>query len=96
MYVFNDRFVIGAGGATEDDCALTIYATVVSRPSNDRLIIDAGSKTLAYDHYKGGGYGIIKNHNNLVIGSLSEEHGIVEIQRGKNEFESGRCCRNYS
>jgi len=79
MYLFNDRMVMGAGGASVDDCALTVFATVVSRPSNDRLIIDAGSKTLSSDLNKAGGYGYIKGHDELVIKGLSEEHGIVQI-----------------
>lgn len=35
--------------ATWDDCALTVLATVVSRPTATRAVIDAGSKSLAYD-----------------------------------------------
>lgn len=84
MYVFNDRMVMGAGGATEADCAATIFATVIAKPSNDRLLIDAGSKTLAKDTYKGGGHGIIKGHDNLTISNLSEEHGIVSIEGRTN------------
>lgn len=80
MYVFNDRNVMATGGATEDDCAVTIYSTVVSRPSKERLIIDAGSKTLAHDPNIEGGFGRIKNQENLVIKRLSEEHAIVEIK----------------
>ena len=78
-YVFNDRAVLGTGGATETDCAATIFATVVSKPSNERLIIDAGSKTLAQDLYREGGHGYIKGFDNLAINRLSEEHGIVDI-----------------
>ncbi|MEI3606577.1 alanine racemase [Pseudogracilibacillus sp. SE30717A] len=88
MYVFNDRNVMATGGATEDDCAVTIYSTVVSRPSKDRLIIDAGSKTLAHDPNIEGGFGRIKNQENLVIKRLSEEHAIVEIQ-GKCDLRVG-------
>lgn len=80
MYVFNDRMVMGANGAGIEDCAATVYATVISRPTNDRLLIDAGSKTLSQDLFKGGGFGAIKGHENLTIKSLSEEHGIVGIK----------------
>lgn len=82
MYVFNDRMVIGSQGANLEDCAVTVFATVVSIPSNARLIIDAGSKTLALDDNKDGGFGLIKNHENLTISKLSEEHGIVKIEGG--------------
>lgn len=89
MYVFNDRYVMGAGGATESDCALSVIATVVSHPSKDRLIIDAGSKTLSYDPYKGGGHGLVKGHENLVIERLSEEHGIIKVQGGETSLRIG-------
>lgn len=84
MYVFNDRMVMGAGGARIEDCAVSVIATVVSHPSSDRLILDAGSKTLAQDSNAFGGFGYIKNHENLVISKLSEEHAIVEIQGTTN------------
>ncbi|MET3507349.1 alanine racemase [Halalkalibacter oceani] len=89
MYVFNDRYVMGAGGAKENDCAVSVIATVVSHPSDDRLLIDAGSKTLSSDLYKGGGHGLIKGHENLVIDRLSEEHGIIKVQGGKTSLRVG-------
>lgn len=88
MYVYNDRFVMSTGGAKEEDCAVSIFATVVSKPNNDRFIIDAGSKTLAADVFWHGGHGQIRGHDNLVIKSLSEEHGTVEIQ-GKTGLSIG-------
>lgn len=88
MYVFNDRLVMGAGGATEDECALTVFSTIVAQPYEQRLIIDAGSKTLSSDIYKGGGYGKIKGHDNLQIEKLSEEHGTIKII-GKTDLQVG-------
>lgn len=87
-YVFNDCFVMSAGGITTKDCAVSIFATVISRPSKKRLIIDAGSKTLAADQFWHGGHGYIRNHNNLFIKSLSEEHGTVEV-RGECDIAIG-------
>src|SRR6201986_2117404 len=48
-YIYNDRMQVGAGVASWDDCALNIYATVVSRAGPERGILDAGSKTLTSD-----------------------------------------------
>lgn len=84
MYVFNDRFVMSTGGAKEEDCAVSIFATVVSKPNDNRLIIDAGSKTLAADVFWHGGHGHIRGQENVVIKSLSEEHGTVEIHGQTN------------
>src|ERR1700749_35039 len=48
-YIYNDRMQVGAGVASWDDCALNIYATVVSRAGPERGILDAGSKTPTSD-----------------------------------------------
>ncbi len=48
-YIYNDRSLIERGACTSDDCALVVAATIVSRPTPDRAIIDAGSKTLSSD-----------------------------------------------
>ena len=48
-YAFHDRATVAAGAATLDDVALTVLATVISRPAPDRAILDAGSKALSSD-----------------------------------------------
>src|ERR1700748_3228150 len=53
-YIYNDRMQVAAGVASWDDCALNIYATVVSRAGPERGILDAGSKTLTSDTGGGG------------------------------------------
>lgn len=78
-YVFNDRMQMAAGVATLDDCALTIYATVVSRAAPDRGIVDAGSKTLTSDPGGLDGYGLIRECPGARIGALSEDHGFLDL-----------------
>ena len=62
-YVYFDRTQVGLGAATLADCALTVVATVVSKPAPDRIILDCGSKTLSSDVARGAGsptgYGIV-------------------------------------
>src|SRR4029453_5462220 len=43
-YIYNDRMQVAAGVATWDDCALSIYSTVVSRAGPVRGVLDAGSQ----------------------------------------------------
>lgn len=89
MYVYNDWGTVLNGAAQEADCAATVIATVVARPSKDRLIIDAGSKTLSSDpSRKGKGFGRVKGHDELTIQVLSEEHGAVEIE-GETDLKIG-------
>lgn len=92
MYVFNDRFVMEAGGATVEDCAVSVFATVVAKPTTDRIIIDAGSKTLAMDPFRRGGHGLIVGHDNLILRTLSEEHGTIEVQ-GHTDLTIGDVIR---
>ena len=62
-YVYFDRTQAALGAATLDDCALTVLATVVSKPAPDRVIFDSGSKTLTSDAARGfaaaSGYGSV-------------------------------------
>jgi len=64
-YIYQDRATVGAGAATLDECALHLYATVVSRPTADRAIIDAGTKSLSSDLVApeyGTGYGLLLDY----------------------------------
>ena len=80
-YIYYDRMQVRDKVASFDDCALTVLATVVSRPTATRVVIDAGSKSLAYDPVAGDlslGHGLVMG-TELVVKSLSEEHGVIEM-----------------
>jgi D-serine deaminase-like pyridoxal phosphate-dependent protein len=91
-YVYFDRTQVALGAATLDDCALTVLATVVSKPAPDRIILDCGSKTLTNDQARGitkaSGYGAVLTDGesavdeSLAIERLSEEHAIVRVAGG--------------
>lgn len=77
-YVFNDNTAFRHGRIGPDRCAARIAAIVVSRPSPDRAIIDAGSKALAMDPSPSHpGHGYIVGHPDATIARISEEHGVV-------------------
>ncbi len=81
-YIYNDRSMVAAGAAGWDDCALTVHVTVISRPEENRAIIDGGSKTFTSDLTPGGakeGYGYILEYPDAKIDRLSEEHGMVDL-----------------
>jgi D-serine deaminase-like pyridoxal phosphate-dependent protein len=78
-YVYNDRSLVAAGVCTEADCALTVLATVVSRPTGTRAIIDAGSKVLTSDLLGLKGFGLVAGRPGAAIAALSEEHGIIDL-----------------
>jgi D-serine deaminase-like pyridoxal phosphate-dependent protein len=102
-YVYFDRTQVALGAASFDDCALTVLATVVSKPSPDRVIFDSGSKTLTNDGARGftpaPGYGVVIGHDNLLIERLSEEHATVRVTKGSTPLEPGdrvRIIPNHS
>jgi D-serine deaminase-like pyridoxal phosphate-dependent protein len=78
-YAFHDRATVAAGAAGLEDVAVTVHATVASRPTRDRAIVDAGSKALAYDPGPGSGHGLILEAQGSVIETLTEEHGHVRV-----------------
>ena len=73
-YVYNDRSLVARGSCRWEDCALTVIATVVSVPAENRAVIDAGSKTLTSDLLGLSGYGYVLGRDDIVIDQLSEEH----------------------
>jgi D-serine deaminase-like pyridoxal phosphate-dependent protein len=79
-YVFNDWGSVGRGWARLDDCAMTVLATVVSRPNADRVILDSGSKTLSSDRYDDL-HGYILEYPEARIYQLNEEHAFVDMSQ---------------
>jgi D-serine deaminase-like pyridoxal phosphate-dependent protein len=77
--VFNDRMMLAAGFAQLQDCALTVYATVVSRAGSERGILDSGSKTLTSDTGGLEGHGLILEHPQAKIARFAEEHGFLDL-----------------
>jgi D-serine deaminase-like pyridoxal phosphate-dependent protein len=79
-YVYGDRACIANGSVPLEDCALRVLATVVSRPTPGRAILDAGSKTLTSDIAAGAtGHGFLVEHPEAEVYKLNEEHGHVEV-----------------
>jgi len=89
IYVYGDRLTLRAGAVTLDTCALRVYATVVSRPTPERGILDAGSKSLSSDLHGLDGYGYICEYPDAKIYALSEEHGHVDFSACEHKPEIG-------
>jgi D-serine deaminase-like pyridoxal phosphate-dependent protein len=86
-YIFNDFMQMTVGACAEEDCALTVVSTVVSRPAPDRAIVDAGSKCLSSDFHRANsrmtGYGYVKGSGGgLTVARVSEEHGVIQLSEG--------------
>lgn len=85
-YIYQDRMQAAFGVSTIDDCAGAVMATVISRPSDDLIVIDGGSKTFATDVQPGTsplylqGFGHIVGAPDAVLERMTEEHGMIRVR----------------
>ena len=95
-YIYHDRATVAAGAASLDECALHVHATVVSRPTADRAVMDAGTKSLTSDMVApsaGRGYGLILDYPDAVIERLNEEHGMIDLSGSSKKPAIGEVLR---
>ncbi|HXF95824.1 MAG TPA: alanine racemase [Gemmatimonadales bacterium] len=81
-YVFYDRTMALIGACDLADVGVTVLTTVVShQPGASHFVVDAGALALSKDpgpgHVGPPAMGAIQGHPDLVLASLSQEHGIV-------------------
>jgi D-serine deaminase-like pyridoxal phosphate-dependent protein len=82
-YVFYDATQVALGVIPLERCALSVLATVTSRPAPDRLILDSGSKALAAETLSTltTGFGVVEGHPELRVVRLYEEQAIVHTDQ---------------
>jgi D-serine deaminase-like pyridoxal phosphate-dependent protein len=82
-YIYNDRSTAAIGACAWDDCALTVLATVVSTAVPNQAVIDAGTKALGREPMRAPdaaeGFGALLEHPEVVVKSMSEEHGVLDL-----------------
>lgn len=79
-YAFRDRTQVATAGGSLDQCALHVLTTVISTPAEDRIVLDAGSKTLSFAEIPDWpGYGTIVGHPDAIVARLSDEHAMVDV-----------------
>ncbi|MGE5559691.1 MAG: alanine racemase [Chloroflexota bacterium] len=92
-YIFLDAAQAAVIG-TLAHCALTVLATVVNRPTPDRVVLDTGVKALTAFVRGAGvtrnvGHGTLKAWPQIHIEHLSDEHGVFTAPDGVH-FEIGQ------
>lgn len=81
VYVYYDQMQVRRGVATEDDCALTVLATVISRPDDTTAILDAGTKTFSGDMAPDGSrFGRVQQDAAILFDWANEEHGHLDLR----------------
>jgi D-serine deaminase-like pyridoxal phosphate-dependent protein len=81
--IFNDRTTAEIGACAWDECAYSVLATVVSVAVPGQAVVDAGAKALAKEEIRAqaGGYGALLDRPQVVVKSVSEEHGLLDLSR---------------
>jgi D-serine deaminase-like pyridoxal phosphate-dependent protein len=59
--------------------ALTILGTIISKTDNERLVVDAGLKSISGEH----GVPVVKGRDDVRLRKLNAEHGIIDILDGQ-------------
>lgn len=88
MYAFNDTGELGARHweVTKDDCACTVVTTVISVPTDDRVVVDGGSKSISMDVDRAP---VPKQRDDVSYFNFSEEHGWIDTSESDDEFSVG-------
>jgi D-serine deaminase-like pyridoxal phosphate-dependent protein len=82
-YVFMDTKYRSVG--VDFECALTVLATVISRPTPTVAITDGGMKVLTSEF----GLPAVKDVEGATLTKLSEEHGKVEFATPNRDLKIG-------
>ena len=77
MYVFNAVNLVEEGVATLEDCALTVLCTIMSKPTEDRAIMDAGSKAFHFDQAQ---YPWLAGLEGATVYAFNEEHAYISLK----------------
>ena len=91
VYMASDLFQAGIGSSGEEDIAVSVLASVISRnEAENRFVIDAGGLALSKDRATGGlaqgdlGYGLVADiegrasFGRLAVSGVHQEHGEIE------------------
>jgi D-serine deaminase-like pyridoxal phosphate-dependent protein len=94
VYVVQDRMQVGIGSAGEEQCALSVLATVTSRPDDTTALLDAGTKTLSGDRApSGSAHGLVVDDPSIVFDWASEEHGHLDLTNASERPRVGQKLR---
>jgi D-serine deaminase-like pyridoxal phosphate-dependent protein len=81
-YVFFDRTMVLIGCCEPRDVGVSVLTAVVShQPGAAHFVVNAGALALSKDtgpsHVPGAAMGAVRDHPELVVASLSQEHGVI-------------------
>lgn len=79
---------------TYDRCAATVLTTVISRPTEERVITDVGAKGITMQTRNKGicatkGLGVIKGYKDAYVHAVYDEHAIIYNKEIRDEVKVG-------
>lgn len=89
VYVFQDLVMAGIGVCATADIAMSVLASVIGHQTERGwLIVDAGWMAMSRDRGTQGqavdqGYGLVGGHEDLIMISANQEHGIIADRHGR-------------
>ena len=84
--IFMDAYYRDRCQVSELDFALTLVATVVSHPTTERAIIDAGRKSLSMEIHMPR----LRDRPDIAVVGLSAEHGKLDLSHAEEDIEIGQ------
>jgi D-serine deaminase-like pyridoxal phosphate-dependent protein len=87
-YIYNDMRTLSNFACSIDEIAASVLTTVVS-VSDERIVVDAGNKTLTMSKTSAHGYGFLPDHPDAQFERLSEEHGVIHMRDARDRFQVG-------
>ncbi|KAJ8655733.1 hypothetical protein O0I10_008618 [Lichtheimia ornata] len=92
-YTLFDRQQAATGLCTLEDVAITVLARVTSLyPDRGTVLIDGGALAFSKDVCPQGGFGVLQSNHDIVLRSVSQEHGILQAD-SKSGLELGQVVR---
>lgn len=92
-YIFFD---LGQANAIKDftKCSATVLTSVISKPNDERIVLDAGAKGMvAQNRDTGicatGGFGYVKGSENIMVDELFDEHGLIYNKEYSKRIQIG-------
>jgi len=92
-YVFMD-VIQGNIISTYDKCAATVLTTIISKPTSERMVTDAGAKALTMQGKDSGlgktsGIGVVKDAHDIFIEKVYDEHGVINNKEFNSKINIG-------
>lgn len=92
-YVLMDASM-GATISTLEKCAATILSTIISKPTDERVITDVGAKGITAQRRTSGisavtGNGVLKEMNDIYVHGVFDEHAIFYSKKMRDSYQIG-------